>query len=64
MTKITLELDIKNNNFVIEEAEKQKLAFIVSKVYEEYLEDLQDKKLSEQINNSEELGEIIDKIEV
>ena len=64
MTRITLEVDIKNDNIVLGEEDKQRLSFIVSRVYDEYIEEIQDLNLSEQIKESSELDTIINNIKM
>lgn len=57
MATISLNIDIPQK--VLADIDKEKLSFLVSRVFEEYLEDLQDEKLSQQINNSKELDDLI-----
>ena len=57
MATISLNIDIPQK--VLADIDKEKLSFLVSRVCEEYLEDLQEEKLSQQINNSKELDDLI-----
>ena len=59
MATLDLTLDIKNKNISFNEIDKEKLSFIITRVFDEYVEDLEDTKLSKEINNSEELKNII-----
>jgi hypothetical protein len=58
---ITLNIDIKNKIY-IKNIDKKKLSFLVSKVFEEYIEELQDDKLSAEIKNSKELDKVLSNI--
>ena len=60
---ITLNIDIKNKIY-IKNIDKKKLSFLVSKVFEEYIEELQDDKLSAEIKNSKELDKVLSNIKL
>jgi len=59
MATLDLTLDIKDRNISLNEIDKEKLSFIITRVFEEYLEDEEDKKLTQEINKSEDLKAII-----
>jgi hypothetical protein len=59
----TLHLDIEVEKEISLSAwEKQKLNYLVQKVFDEYFEDLQDTALSQQIMNSSEIDDLLSKI--
>jgi hypothetical protein len=57
MTTITLEINVSNDK-LIKQVDKNKLSFLVSRVFDEYIEDIQDQELSKQIKNSKQLDYI------
>lgn len=60
---VTLNLDLNTTqSLLIEKIDKEKLSFLVSKVFDEYLEELKDEELSKQINNSKELDNLLNNI--
>ena len=60
---ITLDLDVKNEK-LLKNIDKAKLSFLVSRVFEEYIEELEDEKLSIEIKKSEELGALLSKVKM
>ena len=58
MTILTLELTTKTSNY-IRKANKKELSMLVSRVFEEYSEEIQDKKLAKQIKSSKELDNVL-----
>ncbi|MDD2871752.1 MAG: hypothetical protein PHS49_07230 [Candidatus Gracilibacteria bacterium] len=61
MTTINLEINVSNEK-MIKQVDKKKLSFLVTRVFDEYIEELQDKELSKQINNSKKLDILLDNI--
>lgn len=60
---ITLDLDVKNEK-LLKNIDKAKLSFLVSRVFEEYIEELEDEKLSIEIKKSEELNTLLSKVKM
>lgn len=60
---ITLDLDIKNEK-LLKDIDKTKLSFLVSRVFEEYFEELEDENLTNQIGNSKELSDLLSKVKM
>jgi len=52
------------NEKLLKESDKEKLSFLVSRVFEEYLEDLQDEKLAKQIQKSGEIDYLLANIKL
>ncbi|MDP2090509.1 MAG: hypothetical protein Q8K30_02825 [Candidatus Gracilibacteria bacterium] len=63
MTTINLEVNVSNEK-LIKKADKTKLSFLVSRVFDEYIEELQDKELSKQIKNSKKLDVLLSNINI
>ncbi len=62
---VTLNLDLNTTqSLLIEKIDKEKLTFLFSKVFDEYLEELKDEELSKQINNSKELDNLLNNIKI
>lgn len=60
---ITLDLDVKNEK-LLKDLDKAKLSFLVSRVFEEYFEELEDEKLSKEIEKSKELNFLLSKVKM
>lgn len=58
MTTLTLELNVNTTKY-IRKANKKELSLLVSRVFEEYSEEMQDKKLSKEIKSSNELDNVL-----
>lgn len=58
MTTLTLELTTNTSNYV-RQANKKDLSLLVSRVFEEYSEEMQDKKLAKEIKSSKELDNVL-----
>lgn len=63
MTILTLELTTNTTNY-IRKANKKDLSMLVSRVFEEYNEEMQDKELSKKIKWSKELDKILANIKL
>ena len=61
MATIMLDVDVKKEK-LIKEIDKEKLSFLVSRVFDEYIEELQDLELSKQIKNSSELDSLLSNV--
>jgi hypothetical protein len=64
MTTVDLKLDLKNTTFSLNRKDEQNLSFIVSRAFEEYIENKQDEQLSSEIKNSKELDSILNNIKI
>jgi len=53
----TITIEVNSNSLLLEKSNKRELSFLVSRVFEEYNEELQDRKLSREIKKSRELDE-------
>jgi len=61
MTTITLDLDIKKGK-LLKDLDKEKLSFLVSRVFDEYIEELKDLELSKQIMWSKKLDNLLSNV--
>ncbi len=63
MVTIQLDIDTKNER-LLRNIDKETLSFLLSRVFEEYKEELQDQKLRKQILQSKELDDVLNSIKI
>jgi hypothetical protein len=64
MKTIDLKINLSKPNILINKEDEENLSFIVSRAFEEYMEQKQDKILSNEIKKSKELDKVLSNLKI